>query len=130
MARRSIVDQVVGNVKTEASKRPAPIDRLLPKICWAWYRTTKYGRPEDYVFSTDAPRAGTKRGKQPVCLSKMMTYQPAAKRAGITKHNPRCTRHDRAIRSLISAVAKRMSATRSATCAANICPANDCDFCW
>jgi hypothetical protein len=34
MARRSIVDQVVGNVKTEASKRQFPSIRSLPKICW------------------------------------------------------------------------------------------------
>jgi integrase len=29
MARRSIVDQVVGNMKTEASKRPIPIDPFI-----------------------------------------------------------------------------------------------------
>jgi integrase len=87
MARRSIVDQVVGKVKTEASKRPIPIDPFIAEDMLAWYRTTKYSRPDDYVFATDAPRAGKKRGKQPVWLSKVMTYhiQPAAKRAGITK---------------------------------------------
>jgi len=87
MARRSIVDQVVGNVKTEASKRPIPIDPFIAGDLLLWYRTTKYNRPEDYVFATDAPRAGKKRGKQPVWLSKVMSYhiQPAAKRLGITK---------------------------------------------
>jgi integrase len=88
MARRSIVDQVVGNVKTEASKRPIPIDPFIAEDLLAWYRTTKYNRPECYVFATDAPRAGKERGKQPVWLSKVMQYhiQPGAKRAGITKH--------------------------------------------
>jgi integrase len=87
MARRSIVDQVVGNVKTEASKRPIPIDPFIAEDLLAWYRTTKYNRPEDYLFATDSPRAGKKRGKQPVWLSKIMQYyiQPAAKRVGITK---------------------------------------------
>jgi len=87
MARRSIVDQVVGNVKTEASKRPIPIDPSIAEDLLAWYRTTQYSRPDDYVFATDAPRAGKKRGKQPVWLSKIMQYyiQPAAKRVGITK---------------------------------------------
>jgi integrase len=87
MAQRSVVDQVVGNVKTEASKRPIPIDPFIAEDLLAWYRTTKYSRPEDYVFATDAPRAGEKRGKQPVWLSKVMSYhiQPAAKRLGITK---------------------------------------------
>ena len=73
MARRSIVDQVVGNVKTEASKRPIPIDPFIAEDLLAWYRTTKYRRPDDYVFATDARRAGKKRGKQPVWLSKLMT---------------------------------------------------------
>ncbi|HEV2728861.1 MAG TPA: site-specific integrase, partial [Terriglobales bacterium] len=87
MAQRSVVDQVVGPVKTEASKRPIPIDPFVAEDLLAWYRSTKYNRPGDYVFATDAPRAGRKRGKQPVWLSKVMQYhiQPAAKRVGITK---------------------------------------------
>jgi integrase len=86
-AQRSVVDQVVGNVKTEASKRPIPIDPFIAEDLLSWYRTTKYNRPADYVFATDAPRAGKKRGKQPVWLSKVMSYyiQPAAKRLGIAK---------------------------------------------
>jgi integrase len=97
MAQRSVVDQVVGNVKTEASKRPISIDPFIAEDLLAWYRTTKYSRPEDYVFVTDASRVGKKRGKQPVWLSKVMQYhiQPAAKRLGITKrigwHTSRCT---------------------------------------
>jgi len=87
MAQRSVVDQVVGKVKTEASKRLIPIDPFIAEDLLSWYRTTKYNRPADYVFATDAPRAGKKRGKQPVWLSKVMQYhiQPAAKRLGITK---------------------------------------------
>ena len=60
MAQRSVVDQVVGKVKTEASKRPIPIDPFIAEDLLLWYRTTKYNRPEDYVFATDASRAGTK----------------------------------------------------------------------
>ena len=87
MARRSVVDQVVGNVKTEASKRPIPIDPFIAEDLLAWYRTTKFCRPEDYVFATDAPRAGRKRGTQPLWLCKVMSYhiQPIAKKQGITK---------------------------------------------
>jgi integrase len=87
MAQRSVVDQVVGKVKTEASKRPIPIDPFIAEDLLLWYRTTKYNRPEDYVFATDASRAGKKRGKQPVWLSKVMSYriQPVAKRLGIAK---------------------------------------------
>jgi integrase len=87
MAQRSVVDQVVGRVKTEASKRPIPIDPFIAEDLLLWYRTTKYNRPDDYVFATDAPRAGEKRGKHPVWLSKVMSYriQPVAKRLGIAK---------------------------------------------
>ena len=52
MAQRSVVDQVVGSVKTEASKRPIPIDAYVAEDLLSWYRTTKYSRPEDYVFAT------------------------------------------------------------------------------
>ena len=68
MAQRSVVDQVVGKVKTEASKRPIPIYPFMEEDLLAWYRATKYCQPEDFVFATDAPRAGKKRGKQPVWL--------------------------------------------------------------
>jgi integrase len=53
-----------------------------------WYGTTKYAKPEDYVFATDAARAGRRRGKQPLWLAKVMQYhiQPAAKRASIGKN--------------------------------------------
>ena len=74
-------------MKTEASKRPIPIDPFIAKDLLAWYRTTKYNRPEDYVFATDAARAGRKRGRQPLWLCKVMSYyiQPIAKKQGITK---------------------------------------------
>ena len=86
LAQRSAVDQMVGDIKTEGSKRPIPIDPYIAEDLLFWYRTTKYSGPDDYVFATDAPRAGKKRGKQPVLLSKVMSYhiQPAAKRPLIT----------------------------------------------
>ena len=53
---------------------PIPVDPFIAEDLLCWYRATKYNRPEDYVFATDAPRAGKKRGKQPVWLSKVMQY--------------------------------------------------------
>ena len=87
LAQRSVVDQVVGPVKTEASKRPIPIDPSIAEDLLAWHRTAKYNRPEDYLFASDARLRGTRRGGQPLWLSKVMQYhiQPAAKKAGITK---------------------------------------------
>ena len=53
----------------------------------AWYEVTPYKKPSDYVWATDANRAGAKRGKQPVWLSAVMRdyIQPAARKLGITK---------------------------------------------
>ena len=75
-------------MKTEASKKPVPIDPYVAKDLLDWCRTSKYTSPEDYVFATDAARAGGKRGKQPLWLAMVMQYhiQPAAQRElGITK---------------------------------------------
>jgi len=84
---RSVVDQRVGKVKTEASKKPIPIDPHVAQDLLTWYQTTKYARADDYIFATDAACAGKQRGKQPVWLAKVMQYhiQPAATRAGINK---------------------------------------------
>ena len=81
-------DQNVGKVKTEASKKPIPIDPYVAEDLLAWYHTTKYMKPDDFVFATDAACAGKRRGKQPLWLAKVMQYhiQPAAKRAGISKN--------------------------------------------
>ena len=68
--RRSVVDQVTGRCKTEASAKPVPIDEFTAKDLLAWYRVTRYRLAEDWVFATDSARAGEKRGKQPLWLAK------------------------------------------------------------
>jgi integrase len=85
--QRSLVDQVVGPTKTEASLRPLPLDPRIATLLLHWRSISKYVRPEDYVFATDANRAGRKRGKQPVWLAKIMQHriQPTARAVGITK---------------------------------------------
>jgi integrase len=85
--RRSVVDQVTGKCKTEASAKPVPIDDYTAKDLLAWYRVTPYRRPDNWVFATDSARAGKKRGKQPLWLSKVMQYhiQPLVQRLGIQK---------------------------------------------
>ena len=56
-------------------------------ICWPGMNVTPYKQPSDYVWATDANRAGAKRGKQPVWLSAVMRdyIQPAARKLGINK---------------------------------------------
>jgi integrase len=84
---RSLVDQHVGPVKTEASRRLMPIDEYVAHDLLAWYEVTPYKDPSEYVWATDANRAGAKRGKQPVWLSAVMRdyIQPAARKLGINK---------------------------------------------
>ncbi|MDR3750472.1 MAG: tyrosine-type recombinase/integrase [Terracidiphilus sp.] len=84
---RSVVDQVVGRCKTEASQKPVPLDEYTAQDLQEWYRLTPYREPEDWVFASDSSRAGKKRGKQPLWLSTIMRYhiQPVIKRLGIEK---------------------------------------------
>jgi integrase len=84
---RSLVDQHVGPVKTEASRKLMPIDEFVARDLLAWYAVTPYKKPSDYVWATDAKRAGVKRGKQPVWLSTVMRehIQPMARSLGIEK---------------------------------------------
>ena len=84
---RSLVDQHVGPVKTEASRKLMPLDEYVAHDLLAWYQVTPYKKPSDYVWATDANRAGAKRGKQPVWLSTVMRdyIQPAARKLGINK---------------------------------------------
>jgi hypothetical protein len=49
-----------------------PIDEYVAHDLLAWYEVTPYKKPSDYVWATDANRAGAKRGKQLVWLSAVM----------------------------------------------------------
>ena len=84
---RSLVDQHVGPVKTETSRKLMPIDEFVARELLAWHAVTPYKKPSDYVWATDANRAGAKRGKQPVWLSTVMRdyIQPTARKLGIQK---------------------------------------------
>jgi integrase len=86
LIRRSVVDQVVGRVKTEASHRPLPIDKRIVMLLQRWHSVSKFARPHNYIFATDSNRAGNKRGLQPVSLAKVMQYRihPVATAVGVT----------------------------------------------
>ena len=57
---RSIVDQVGGPCKTEASQKPVPLDSSLAQALRSWRRRTRYRGPDDWLFASPH-----KRGKQP-----------------------------------------------------------------
>jgi integrase len=84
---RSLVDQHVGKCKTEVSKKLMPLDPYTAEDVRTWYRETPYKAPSDYVWATDAKRAGAKRGRQPVWLGTVMRdhIQPIALKLGIKK---------------------------------------------
>jgi integrase len=80
--RRSIVDQIVGNTKTEGSNRPLPMNVELSKALARWKEQTPYSEPSDWVFASP-----NSRGLKPYWANTLLVkhIQPAALAAGITK---------------------------------------------
>ena len=79
---RSVVDQVIGNCKTEASRKPVVMDEHIAEALKAWRQESMYTAPTDWVWASPQ-----KQGRQPLWLATVMRYyiQPAARRAGINK---------------------------------------------
>ena len=79
---RSIVFQVVGPCKTEASQKPIPLDSHLAKALQEWRKHSKYKAGEDWVFASPASD-----GRRPYWAQSIMRNQirPAAVKLGITE---------------------------------------------
>ena len=79
---RAVVHQHLGDMKTEASQKPVPIDGALLQALEDWSRQTLYRQNDDWVFASP-----DMRGKQPYWPETLLKchVQPAAKRLGITK---------------------------------------------
>ena len=79
---RSIYLQHTGDCKTEASRKPVPLDERVAADLWMWKETSRYRQPGDWIFAS--PRH---QGKYPfwpdAVLQKII--RPAALRAGIIK---------------------------------------------
>jgi integrase len=84
---KSVVCQVVGRCKTEASKKPVPLDDYTAQDLLIWYLEAPHRNSDAWVFASDSSRAGKKRGKQPLWLQTVMRYhiQPVVKALGINK---------------------------------------------
>jgi integrase len=80
--RRSIVNQVVGSTKTVGSNRPLPMNVELSKALAQWKLTTRYTKPNDWVFASPSSR-----GEKPYWANTLLTrhIRPAALEAGIGK---------------------------------------------
>jgi integrase len=80
--RRSLVDQVEGAPKTEASKRPIPLEAALAAVLGGWRRQTQYNQPSDWLFASPFNVGRTPYWPGTV-LEKII--QPAAREVGIVK---------------------------------------------
>lgn len=79
---RGIVRQHVGQMKSEASRKPVPLDAGLADVLTAWRGCCPYNQDADYIFGSP-----DKRGQQPYWPNAAMEdhIRPAAKRAEIQK---------------------------------------------
>jgi integrase len=79
---RSIVQQVVGKCKTEASQKPVPLHDHLIRDLRNWRRRTLYRTPESWVFASPQ-----NRGKNPYWGQQLLRHhiRPVAQELGITK---------------------------------------------
>ena len=79
---RAVFRQVVGPCKTEASKRPLPLDPWIGQELHSWRQQSEFPHPEDWVFASSSMA-----GRQPWWPDAILQnyIQPAARRVGITK---------------------------------------------
>jgi hypothetical protein len=79
---RSIVGHHIGNMKTEASKKPIPVAGELASALMVWSQQSPYNQLDDWIFASPH-----KNGKQPYWPETPLKcfVQPAAKLAGIKK---------------------------------------------
>ena len=79
---RSISLQHIGDCKTEASRKPIPMDAELAEALWRWRHNSGYPKLEDWIFASPA-----KDGQQPYWPGTLYRahLKPAAKAAGISE---------------------------------------------
>jgi integrase len=79
---RGVVHQVIGDLKTEASRKPLPLDPDLAESLLVWRRVSPFNREADWVFASP-----DMEGKQPYWPENLLRrhIRPAARRCGINK---------------------------------------------
>jgi integrase len=79
---RGVVHQIIGDLKTEASRKPLPLDPDLAQSLLAWRRLSPFNREADWVFASPDTE-----GKQPYWPENLLRrhIRPAARRCGIEK---------------------------------------------
>jgi len=79
---RSIVYQVVGNCKTEASQKAVPLHRCLAESLKTWRQITPYAADEDWIFASPHSHGGKPYWGQALMRQ---SIRPALRRVGIGK---------------------------------------------
>jgi len=79
---RGVVRQHLGVMKTEASRKPVPLDSVIAGVLLRWRSSCPFNQDTDYIFGSLA-----KDGKQPYWPNAAMEdhIRPAALRAGFSK---------------------------------------------
>ncbi len=79
---RSIYWRHIGDCKTEASRKPLPLDERVAADLWLWKEITRYGEPGDWIFAS--PRT---KGKYPFWPDAVLqkVIRPAALKAEFYK---------------------------------------------
>ena len=72
----------IGDCKTEASRKPVPLDERVAADLWMWKETSRYRQPGDWIFAS-----ARHQGKYPFWPDAVLqkVIRPAALRAGINK---------------------------------------------
>ena len=80
--KRAVVHQVAGNPKTEASRKPLPLDPDLAQSLLAWRQASPFNQDHDWIFASPEMQ-----GKQPYWPENLLRrhIRPAAKRCGTKK---------------------------------------------
>jgi integrase len=79
---RGVVRQHIGLMKTEASRKPLPLDSAIAEVLTGWRHRSSFNQADDWVFASPEMN-----GTQPYWPTSAMErhIRPAASRAGITK---------------------------------------------
>ena len=79
---RGVVQQVVGDLKTEASRKPVPLDPELAHELLQWRYLTPFNQEADWVFASPEMK-----GRQPYWPENLLRryIRPGAERCGIRK---------------------------------------------
>jgi len=79
---RGVVRQFIGNMKSEASRKPVPMDVGLADVLARWREIAPYNQEADYIFASP-----DMHGQQPYWPNAAMEnhIRPATQRAGISK---------------------------------------------